>query len=189
MRPRMRTSLWRAQSDQLADLLVGAMGRWDGWAHAGPWGPAGPLDAGGGLRLVRSAGLGLVLVERGAGSGSSRAAGGDLPGGGRDGAPSSGDDVGGVGSVSEAPSTALHRDDQGAAASHGEGGAASHELLALPGKVIALIRREAHMFDAVGSPIARPPVEIRNRLLFFHRCDVSLDQINEVLRDGRHVRA
>ena len=162
---------------------------WDGWAHVGSWELAGPLYAGGGLRLVRSAGLGLVLVQGGAGSRPSRAAGGDLPEGGRDGAPSSGDDWGGVGGASGVPSTALHRDDQGAAASHGEGGAASSELLSLPGKVIALIRREAHMFDAVGSPVARPPVEIRNRLLFFHRCDVSLDQINEVLRGSGHVRA
>jgi hypothetical protein len=134
--------------------------------------------------LVRSAGLGLVLVERGAGSGSSRAAGGDLPEGGRNGAPLSGDDGGGVGSASGTSSTGL----RGVAASQGrKRGAASSELLALPGNVAAMIRREAHMFDAVGSPIARPPLEIRNRLLFFHHCDVSLDQINEVLRGGRHA--
>jgi hypothetical protein len=55
-------------------------------------------------------------------------------------------------------------------------------VLPLARNVVALIRREAHMFDAMGTPIARPPVDIRNRLLFFHRCNVSLDQINEVVR-------
>jgi hypothetical protein len=82
-----------------------------------------------------------------------------------------------------APSTALLSAEQGGVtARHGVGGTAASGVLPLPRNVVALIRREAHMFDAMGTPIARPPVDIRNRLLFFHRCNVSLDQINEVVR-------
>jgi hypothetical protein len=71
--------------------------------------------------------------------------------------------------------------DPGAAVSGGKVGTAAPDL---PEKVIALIRREAHMFDAVGALIPRPPVDIRNRLSFFFKTAVSLDKINEVLRSG-----
>ena len=51
----------------------------------------------------------------------------------------------------------------------------------LPAKVIALIRREAQMFDAVGAPIARPPADIRSRLGLFHGIHVTLGDIIAVL--------
>ena len=152
------------------------------WARGGP---AGPLHAGGGLRLVRSAGLGLVLVEGSAGSGPGRAAGGDLPEGDCNSASPSGDGEGAAGGASAAPSTAFQIEDPGAAVSRGEGGAAASDLP--PQEVITLIWREAYLFDAVGAPVARPPMEIQSRLLLFHRVNVSLDQINRVLRAGRGV--
>src|SRR5205823_5061222 len=109
----------RLPPDQLADLLPVCICLWDGWAHVGSWGPAGPLHAGGGLRLVRSAGLGLVLVEGSAGSGPGRAAGGDLPEGGCNCASPSGDGEGAAGGVPAAPSAAFQIKDPGAAVSRG----------------------------------------------------------------------
>ncbi len=70
-----------------------------------------------------------------------------------------------------------------AAVPDGEEGAAP----ALPAVVIRLIRREAHMFDATGAPIARPPADIQCRLRFFHHTNVTLGQIVAVLRRGRHA--
>jgi hypothetical protein len=84
----------------------------------------------------------------------------------------------------------------------GEGGVAAAGALALPlgapaglaesvgdlpAAVVRLVRGEAYLFDAVGSPVARPPVDIRCRLRFFHRTDLCVDQINAVLRGGWHA--
>ncbi len=74
----------------------------------------------------------------------------------------------------------------GVAVSEGEGGMAAPDL---PPKVVALIQREAFLFDAVGAPIARPPVDILCRLRFFHKVTVSLDEIVAVLRSGRSRRS
>jgi hypothetical protein len=49
-------------------------------------------------------------------------------------------------------------------------------------QILALIRREAHLFDAVGAAVARPPADIQSRLRFFYKVNLTLDQINEVLR-------
>jgi hypothetical protein len=86
----------------------------------------------------------------------------------------------------------VHRAEQGAAA--GSGAAAVPAVGApaglagsagdLPAAVVRLIRREAYLFDAVGSPVARPPADIQCRLRFFHHTNVSLDQIVAVLRRG-----
>jgi hypothetical protein len=76
----------------------------------------------------------------------------------------------------------------GAAVPRGGGGRAPDLGVAgpdLPAAVVALIRREAFVFDAVGSPIARPPVDIRCRLRLFHKVSVSLEEIVGVLRSGR----
>ncbi len=70
----------------------------------------------------------------------------------------------------------------GAAVPEGEDGTAAPDL---PAKVVALIQREAHMFDAVGSLIPRPPADVQSRLLFFHKTTVTIDQINRVLRNGK----
>jgi len=58
----------------------------------------------------------------------------------------------------------------------------------LPAAVVRLVRGEAYLFDAVGSPFARPSADIQCRLRFFHRTNLSLDQIATVLRSGRHAR-
>ncbi|SRR6266511_718667 len=67
-------------------------------------------------------------------------------------------------------------------ASQGEGKPVAPDLAP---EVVALILREAHVHDATGAPIVRPPTDIKTRLWFFHHMDVSLDNIVAVLRSRR----
>jgi len=73
----------------------------------------------------------------------------------------------------------------GAAASEGKDEAAAPDL---PPRVADLIRYEAHLYDAVGAPVARPPADIRCRLWFFCKTAVTLDQVVDVLQGRWQVR-